>query len=157
MGTVAPDFTLPRSTVKRWTLSDFRGKQNVIVSFFALAFTGAPDYGVEATLRNFERAYDAFEERNTAILTVDAESMYVNEAYSRYLGGLRFPILADFLPRGAVSREWDAWSEDREHPRNVTAVIDKSGIVRMCEHHHQGGMPDVRSILAVLDSINAGG
>ena len=154
IGSLAPDFTLPRAPVKRYTLSDYRGNKHVVVSFFALAFTGGPDWGIEATLRNLQRDVDDFRHRDSAILTIDAESMYVNDAYSRWLGGLSFPVLSDFLPRGQVSRLWDCWSPDREHPRNVTVVVDKQGIVRYCEHHQQGGMPDHGEILRLLDSIN---
>ena len=150
VGAPAPDFTLPRANVKQVTLSEFRGKKHVVISFFALAFTGGTDWGVEGTLRNFERDLPEFRKRDAVVLTIDAETMFVNEAFSRWLGGLSFPILADFLPRGAVSRQWDCWSPEREHPRNVTVVVDKEGIVRYAEHHKQGGMPDNEEILRIL-------
>lgn len=152
LGTIAPDFRLPRSPVKSYALAEFRGRR-VVVAFLALAFTGGSDWGVEATLRNFERDVDRFAERDAVILAITADSMFVNEAYSRSLGGLRFPILADFLPRGAVSRAWNCWAADREHPNNVTAVVDRAGVVRYVQHHQQGGQPDNRAILALLDQI----
>jgi cytochrome oxidase Cu insertion factor (SCO1/SenC/PrrC family) len=40
IGDMAPDFTLPDNTGKTVKLSDFRGKQNVVLAFFVLAFTG---------------------------------------------------------------------------------------------------------------------
>ncbi len=40
VGDIAPDFTLPSTTGGRVTLSDHRGKQNVILAFYVLAFTG---------------------------------------------------------------------------------------------------------------------
>ena len=40
VGDVAPDFTLPATNGTKVTLSDFRGKQNVILAFFPAAFTG---------------------------------------------------------------------------------------------------------------------
>lgn len=39
-GEMAPDFTLPSTTGKPVTLSDFRGKKNVVLAFFPAAFTG---------------------------------------------------------------------------------------------------------------------
>ncbi|MBV9119958.1 MAG: redoxin domain-containing protein [Chloroflexi bacterium] len=155
VGVHAPDFTLPRAPAKRHTLSDYRGRQNVVVSFNALAFTGGPDWGVEGTLRNFERDATAFRASRTTILAITADSMYCNEAFSRALGGLSFPILADFLPRGAVCREWDCWSPDREHPRNVTVIVDRQGMVRYCAYHAQGGIPENEELLGVLDGLNA--
>ncbi len=40
VGDVAPDFTLLSDQWKQVKLSDFRGKKNVILAFYVLAFTG---------------------------------------------------------------------------------------------------------------------
>lgn len=46
VGQAAPDFTLPSTAVGadgkglRFKLSDFRGKKNVVLAFYVLAFTG---------------------------------------------------------------------------------------------------------------------
>jgi len=40
VGDTAPDFTLPDQNMKQIKLSDFRGKQNVVLAFYFLAFTG---------------------------------------------------------------------------------------------------------------------
>ncbi len=40
VGDVAPDFTLPDQNGKPVRLSEFRGKKNVILAFYVLAFTG---------------------------------------------------------------------------------------------------------------------
>ena len=40
VGDMAPDFTLTDTTGKKVTLSEFRGKNNVVLAFFPAAFTG---------------------------------------------------------------------------------------------------------------------
>jgi cytochrome oxidase Cu insertion factor (SCO1/SenC/PrrC family) len=40
VGDTAPDFTLPDTAGNQIKLSDFRGKKNVILAFYVLAFTG---------------------------------------------------------------------------------------------------------------------
>ena len=40
VGDMAPDFTLPDTAGNKVKLSDFRGKNNVVLAFFVLAFTG---------------------------------------------------------------------------------------------------------------------
>ena len=40
VGDTAPDFKLPSSQNKAFTLSEFKGKKNVVVAFFPAAFTG---------------------------------------------------------------------------------------------------------------------
>jgi peroxiredoxin len=39
VGDDAPDFTLPSHLDKEVKLSDFRGKKNVVLAFYPLAFT----------------------------------------------------------------------------------------------------------------------
>lgn len=40
VGDIAPDFSLPDTTGKTVKLSDFRGKSNIVLAFYVLAFTG---------------------------------------------------------------------------------------------------------------------
>jgi len=40
VGDPAPDFTLPDNNRQPVKLSDFRGKKNVVLAFYVLAFTG---------------------------------------------------------------------------------------------------------------------
>ena len=40
VGQAAPDFTLPDTGGQRIKLSDFKGKKNVVLAFYVLAFTG---------------------------------------------------------------------------------------------------------------------
>ena len=40
VGDPAPDFTLPDQNGTPVRLSDFRGKKNVVLAFYVLAFTG---------------------------------------------------------------------------------------------------------------------
>jgi peroxiredoxin (alkyl hydroperoxide reductase subunit C) len=40
VGDEAPDFTLPDNAFQQVKLSDFRGKKNVVLAFYVLAFTG---------------------------------------------------------------------------------------------------------------------
>jgi cytochrome oxidase Cu insertion factor (SCO1/SenC/PrrC family) len=40
VGDMAPDFTLPNTKGEPVHLADFRGKKNVILAFYVLAFTG---------------------------------------------------------------------------------------------------------------------
>ena len=40
VGDVAPDFTLLSNKWEQVKLSDFRGKKNVVLAFYVLAFTG---------------------------------------------------------------------------------------------------------------------
>lgn len=45
VGSQAPDFTLPANGPEKVSLSDFRGKKNVLVSFYVQDFTGSETGG----------------------------------------------------------------------------------------------------------------
>jgi cytochrome oxidase Cu insertion factor (SCO1/SenC/PrrC family) len=40
VGDAAPDFSLPGTDGKTYTLSQFKGQKNVVLAFYVLAFTG---------------------------------------------------------------------------------------------------------------------
>jgi peroxiredoxin Q/BCP len=40
VGNPAPDFTMRGTDAKTYKLSDFKGKKNVVLAFYVLAFTG---------------------------------------------------------------------------------------------------------------------
>ncbi len=40
VGDMAPDFSVPTTTGKPFKLSDYKGKNGVVVAFFPAAFTG---------------------------------------------------------------------------------------------------------------------
>ena len=40
VGDAAPGFTLPSTTGKPISLSDYKGQKNVVLAFYVLAFTG---------------------------------------------------------------------------------------------------------------------
>jgi len=40
VGDKAPDFTLPATDGKTYKLGDYKGKKNVVLAFYVLAFTG---------------------------------------------------------------------------------------------------------------------
>jgi peroxiredoxin len=39
VGDTAPNFSLPATTAERITLSDYRGKKNIVVAFYGMDFT----------------------------------------------------------------------------------------------------------------------
>ena len=66
VGSAAPDFTLKDQNGQSVTLSDFRGKKNVLLVFFPLAFTGICQGELDQVRDNLPE----FDNENTATLAV---------------------------------------------------------------------------------------
>ena len=71
VGDKAPDFTLRNQFKDEVTLSDFRGKKNVVLVFYPFAFTGVCT-GELCAIRD-ERP--EFENDTTAVLAVSADTV----------------------------------------------------------------------------------
>ena len=71
IGQPAPDFTLPSTSGKDVMLSSFRGRENVLVAFFPLAFTGV----CTAEMCAFSEDYSKFEKAGTRVLPVSVDAV----------------------------------------------------------------------------------
>jgi peroxiredoxin len=138
VGEAAPDFTLPyrvpaadgRSESKEAKLSDYKGKQNVVLAFFPAAFSP----GCTRELTTYHETNGQFTAANTVILGVSVDSPWANMAFAKSLNA-DFPILSDW--KKDVSRKYGVFDEAGGYSRRTTFVIDKSGIVQKIDQDQQ--------------------
>jgi len=136
VGDPAPDFDLawfapagdakenpPKYEQKRVKLSDFKGKQNVVVAFFPAAFSP----GCTSEMKQYQTQHGTFTEANTTILGVSVDSTWSNRAFREQLG-VQFPILSDW--KRDAARQYGLLDENSGVARRATFVVDKGGIVR---------------------------
>ncbi len=131
VGDPAPDFTLawfaPKGEGKfereEIKLSDFRGKQNVVIAFFPAAFSP----GCTKEMQQYQASSGQFTAANTRILGVSVDSTWANRAFREQLG-VEFPILSDW--KKDASRQYGLLDENSGVARRATFVVDKKGIVQ---------------------------
>jgi peroxiredoxin len=131
VGQAAPDFTLPYMAPKagggyenkQMKLSDFKGKQNVVLAFFPAAFSP----GCTKEMQQYHQSTGQFNASNTAIFGVSVDSTWANKAFREQIGA-EFPILSDW--KKDVSRQLGILNEENGFARRTTFVIDKAGIVQ---------------------------
>ena len=130
VGEPAPDFRLPASTGGESALSDFRGKQHVVLYFYPKDDT--PGCTKEACAFRDLRA--EFEKAGAVILGVSADTLESHHAFAQKYG-LPFPLLSD--PEHQMIERYGAWGERvRPDGQRVTGVlrttflIDREGIIR---------------------------
>lgn len=103
--------------------------------------------GYEAEMADFER-YDA------QVMGISVDSVPSHVAFGKALGGItKYPLLADFHPKGEVSRKYGVYKEDKGHCERAVVVVDKKGIVRYIDVHDIGEAPENEQIIEVLREL----
>ncbi len=75
------------------------------------------------------------------------------KAWAEQLGGIDFPMLADYHPKGAVAKMYGVYNEDRGNSMRSVFIIDEEGIIRDSEVFPQGMIPNVPDILKKLKAF----
>lgn len=72
---------------------------------------------------------------------MSVDSRFCHDNWASSLGGVGFPLLADFHPKGAVAKSYGLYHEDKGITDRATVIIDKMGVVR---YIHSVGIPGLR-------------
>jgi alkyl hydroperoxide reductase subunit AhpC len=80
---------------------------------------------------------------------MSVDSVHSHQAFAEQLGGLNYPLLADFHPKGAVTKAYGLWREDRGNSRRAIIIIDREGVVRHSQVIERGA-PNVEEVLAAV-------
>ena len=83
---------------------------------------------------------------------ISVDSVAVQRAFSSTLGNISYPLLADFHPKGKVSRLYGVYNEERGVGVRSVFVIDKKGFVQFKRIYAQG-LPDPAEILREVESL----
>jgi peroxiredoxin len=125
VGQQAPDFELKDQHGTPVRLSGFRGKKNVVLVFYPLAFSGVCSGELAAMRDEFPEA----SRDDVELLTVSVDSGYALRAWSD-AEQFGFALLSDFWPHGGVARSYGVFDENLGIATRGTFVIDKDGVVR---------------------------
>src|SRR6185436_12598708 len=122
VGDPAPPFELQGSDGKTYKLSDFKGKQTVVVAWFPKAFTG----GCTAECKSFRESGKDIRKFDVAYFTASVdpvEGEKGNKAFAESLN-VDFPILSD--PTKDTAKAYGVLSE-RGFANRWTFYVDKNG------------------------------
>ena len=133
VGTEAPDFTLKDQNNQKVTLSSFRGKKNVLLVFFPLAFTGI----CTSELAGLRDSLPLFQNDDNEVLALSVGPSVTHKIWASQQGYL-FPILSDFWPHGGVAEAYGVLNSDNGTPNRGTFLVDKSGIITFAEMNGPG-------------------
>ena len=151
-GDLAPEFKLFSSDKEEVSLSDYRGK-NVVVLFFPLAFTGV----CTAELCSVRDNIAMYNDLNTDVLAISVDTIFTLEKFKEEQN-LNFKLLSDF--NKDISRAYGALYEDfvlgmRGVSKRSAFVVDKEGMVKYAEVLEKAtDLPNFDAIQTTLNSLN---
>ena len=137
-GTRAPEFSL----------SDFAGRR-LVLAFYPLDFSPV----CTDQLSLYQEVLPEIESRGAALLGISVDSVYCHRAFRERIN-LTIPLLADFNPKGEVSRAYGAWIEQVDHG-NRSLVLIEDGEVRWS---HASPTPlEIPGANLIFDALAAAG
>jgi peroxiredoxin len=147
LGRRAPDFELPSAPNESFTLSSVVGRPVVLVFYPAdwspVCSDQLPLY--EALMPEFAK-YDA------QIVAISVDGVWCHKAFKESRG-LSFPLLADFEPKGAISRTYSSYRGTEGVSERALFVLDQDGVVFWSEIAPIGVNPGADGILTALDCL----
>ena len=156
VGADAPDFELASNELedgkpgRKIKLSDFRGKRNVVLAFYPLDFS--PVCSGEHSC--FREDFSELEASGAQVLGISVDSKWSHVAFAKQMG-LKYPLLADFHPRGEVASKYGLYLADRGTTARATVIIDTRGKVAWIKQEELPQARDNKKILEVLRTLNA--
>ena len=149
-GAKAPDFELHATPDQLVSLGDFRGK-TVILAFYPADWS--PVCGDQMALYN--EILPEFHKYGAELLGISVDGAWCHAAFAG-ARKLHFPLLADFEPKGDVSRAYGAYRTKEGHSERALFVIDGEGIIRWSYCSPVGVNPGADGILEALEAMQSG-
>jgi peroxiredoxin len=159
VGTKAPDFTLSTKTAegpKQVKLSDNFGKQNTLLLFFPMAFTGT----CTTEMCGVSMDLAAYGTLNAAVYGISGDNPFAQEAWAQK-EKITVPLLSDYEHK--VARAYDVAYDSflpqmnlgmGGVPKRAVFVIDREGKIQHAESNDDArALPNFEKIKAKLAEL----
>jgi peroxiredoxin len=146
-GTPAPGFTLHSTPDQTVSLDEFRGRP-VILAFYPADWS--PVCGDQMALYN--EILPEFARFNAELIGISVDGIWCHLAFA-HDRKLRFPLVTDFEPKGAVARKYGVYRDHEGTSERALFVIDSDGIIRWSYVSPIGVNPGADGILRALEAL----
>jgi peroxiredoxin len=147
-GTKAPEFQLHSTPDQTLSLDDLKGRR-VILAFYPADWS--PVCSDQMALYN--ESLKLFQKYHAQVIGISVDSKWCHMAFSESRN-LHFPLLADFEPKGAVSKLYGAYNEAIGESKRALFVIDEEGIIQWSYLSPDGINPGADGILDALEELS---
>ena len=150
VGQKAPEFALPNQDKKEVKLSEFSGKKNVVLVFYPL------DWSPVCTNEHacFVNDMKQFETLDAEVLGVSVDSVWSHKAFADKMG-IRYSLLADFHPKGAMSEKYGTYLADKGITGRAVVIVNKSGTIAWMKNYDIPVVPDLKEVAAALSQVKS--
>ena len=138
LGSKAPDFTLSTKTAdgpKQITLSENFGKQNTLLLFFPMAFTGV----CTQEFCDVSQGLSAYNDLNAAVYGISGDNPFAQEAWAQK-ENISVPLLSDYEHKvaSAYGVAYESFLPDHGLGMSGVAkrsafIVDKEGVIQYAE------------------------
>jgi hypothetical protein len=97
---------------------------------------------------------DRFEAAHTQVVGISIDSVYCHANWADSLGGISFPLLADFHPKGAVAGKFGLYLADNGITDRATVIIDAKGIVQHISSVGPSGSRNIDELASLAEEID---
>ena len=150
-GTEAPEFRLPSTPDQTVSLSEFRG-QPLILAFYPEDWSPV----CSDQLALYQELLPEFQKFDAELVGISVDGIWSHLAFAKDRN-LHFPLLADFEPKGEVSRMYQAYRAKEGMSERALYVIDGEGVVRWSYISPVGLNPGADGILSALEDLEKEG
>lgn len=104
---------------------------------------------------SYEAEYAEFERYDAQVLGISVDSKPSHVAFAKSLGGIEnYPLLADFHPKGEVSKRYGVWKEDAGVCERAIVVVDKEGKIAYIDVHDISEQPENAQLYEILRELD---
>ena len=101
-----------------------------------------------------EQLLPRFRAAHTQVLGISVDSIFCHANWAQSLGGISFPLLADFHPKGSVANSYGLYLDDEGITDRATVIIDAGATVRHASSVTPAGRRNIEELAELCDSID---
>jgi alkyl hydroperoxide reductase subunit AhpC len=102
---------------------------------------------------SYEADTERFAGYDAQVVGISVDSIPSHVAWGKSLGGINYPLLADFHPKGAVAQSYGAWRANDGITERALFIVDKEGKVAYIDIHDIGDQPDNEELFEALRKL----
>ena len=95
-----------------------------------------------------------FRSAHTQVLGISVDSIYCHANWAQSMGGISFPLLADFHPKGAMATSYGLYLADKGITDRATIVVDPKGIVRYAASVTPAGQRNIDELAGLCELLD---